>query len=338
VLGYNAPMKNISKKYLAFLLAPFLFVLGVVHIASADHGHNHTAYAENLERLTIRESILPTMSLPSESYEMAYLDTGVAREGTYLMLHGIPTSSWMYRELVPEVAGRGYRVVAPDLLGFGASSTPEIYEYYGPDQQAQYVSELLENLGIKKVNLVVHDMGSLVGWEMLIVNEIEIESIVVLDSIVDEFKAPRAKKGGIISWFMKKAYMNPGLAKRLIKATLKKGGALAELNNGEIEEYIRPYSKDAGDGAGYATWHFFTDFDRIFTDRMPMYHDALLNFNGKITTIWGSDDAFLKPDIHLEKLKALRSDNKLDRYTEIADAPHYILETHRDEVINHMFK
>jgi len=313
-------------------------LLATLGIVSADHGNDHAVYPESLERFTIQESILPTMSLPSDSHEIAYLDTGNARKGTYVMLHGIPTSSWMYRELVPEVAGRGYRVIVPDLLGFGASSTPEIYEYYGPDQQAKYVAELLRDLDIKNVNLVVHDMGSLVGWEMLVADEVNIESIVVLDSIVDEFKAPRAKKGGIVSWFMKKAYTSPGLAKRLIKTTLKKGGALKELNDGEVIEYVRPYNKDAGDGAGYATWHFFTDFDRVFSDRISLYHESISNFPGKIISVWGSNDAFLKPEIHLEKLKGLRSGAELDRYTTMVDAPHYILETHRNEVVEYIFE
>lgn len=330
-------MKNIFRKFITLSIVT-LFLFGALGEVFADHGHNHADYSESLERFTIQESILPTMSLPSDSHEIAYLDTGQEREGVYVMLHGIPTSSWMYRDLVPEVAGRGYRVIVPDLLGFGASSNPEVYEYYGPDQQAKYIFELLEDLNITSINLVVHDMGSLVGWEMLVADEINIEKIIVLDSIVDEFKAPRAKQGGIVSWFMKKAYTRPGFAKRLIKTTLKKGGALAELTDGEMVEYLRPYSKDARDGAGYATWHFFTDFDRIFTERMSMYHESISDFSGKIIAVWGSDDAFLKPGIHLEKLKNLRSSEGLDRYVEIVDAPHYILETHRNEVVEYIFE
>ena len=55
---------------------------------------------------------------------MAYIDEGSGEAGTFLLLHGEPTWSYLYRRMIPPLVGAGYRVVAPDLIGFGRSDKP----------------------------------------------------------------------------------------------------------------------------------------------------------------------------------------------------------------------
>ncbi|MEM7489511.1 MAG: haloalkane dehalogenase [Pseudomonadota bacterium] len=92
---------------------------------------------------------------------MAYVDEG---EGpAVLMLHGNPTSSYLWRNIIPHVAD-DHRVIAPDLIGMGDSGKPDIA--YSYEDHAMYLGALLAGLDLDDVVLVVHDWGSVLGMEI----------------------------------------------------------------------------------------------------------------------------------------------------------------------------
>lgn len=78
-----------------------------------------------------------------------------------LFLHGIPTSSYLWRNVIPWVEGDGRRVIAVDLIGFGKSDKPDIN--YGFFNQARYLEAFIAALDLKNVTLVVHDWGAGLG-------------------------------------------------------------------------------------------------------------------------------------------------------------------------------
>ena len=90
---------------------------------------------------------------------MKYLDVGRGPT-TFVLLHGIPTSSYEWRNVIPELTALG-RVVAPDLVGYGASDRPELA--YGLDDHTAYLGAFLDALTLDDVILVVHDLGSVAG-------------------------------------------------------------------------------------------------------------------------------------------------------------------------------
>ncbi|MEM7711383.1 MAG: haloalkane dehalogenase [Pseudomonadota bacterium] len=92
---------------------------------------------------------------------MAYVDEG---EGpAVLFLHGNPTSSYLWRNIIPYVTD-DHRAIAPDLIGMGDSGKPDIdYDY---DDHAAYLSGLLDQLDLEDVVLVVHDWGSVLGMQI----------------------------------------------------------------------------------------------------------------------------------------------------------------------------
>ncbi|HEU5423370.1 MAG TPA: alpha/beta fold hydrolase [Nitrolancea sp.] len=91
------------------------------------------------------------------------LDAGAG--APLLFLHGIPTFSYLWREVVPPLA-ESRRCLAPDLLGFGYSEKPSGTSF-GPARQAEMVTGLLDELGIDRVAVVAHDFGALVAAELL---------------------------------------------------------------------------------------------------------------------------------------------------------------------------
>lgn len=91
--------------------------------------------------------------------QMAYIDEGRGRPVVFL--HGNPTSSYLWRNILPYVA-KDYRVIAPDLIGMGDSDKPDIS--YSYQDQANYLHALLDKLDLQDAVLVVHDWGSALGF------------------------------------------------------------------------------------------------------------------------------------------------------------------------------
>jgi pimeloyl-ACP methyl ester carboxylesterase len=98
--------------------------------------------------------------------EIAYREAGDPARPTVLLLHGFPTSSHMYRNLIPELAER-YHVLAPDYPGFGASSMPAAAEFdYSFANIARIVRELLDRKGVDSYAVYLMDYGAPVGYRM----------------------------------------------------------------------------------------------------------------------------------------------------------------------------
>ena len=113
-------------------------------------------------------------------HKMFYREAGNKKNPTLVLLHGFPSSSHMFRELIPKIAER-FHVVAPDYIGFGYSDAPDVTQFkYSFDNLAKHVEELLLNvLGLKKFSIYVQDYGAPVGYRIASQNPDVIDGIVV---------------------------------------------------------------------------------------------------------------------------------------------------------------
>jgi pimeloyl-ACP methyl ester carboxylesterase len=113
-------------------------------------------------------------------YKMFYREAGDQRAPTIVLLHGFPSSSHMYRNLIPRLA-EDLHVIAPDYLGFGYSDAPTASEFrYTFDNLSEQVEALLLGvLGIKKFSIYVQDYGAPVGYRIASKHPEAIEGIVV---------------------------------------------------------------------------------------------------------------------------------------------------------------
>src|SRR5437867_9179248 len=106
-------------------------------------------------------------SLPGTRVEANGLSFHVVEEGKgdpVLLLHGFPDSSWMWRHQIPALVNAGYRVIAPDLRGFGQSDKPEDVEAYAMQTLVQDVVGILDQLGVEQTHVVGHDWGAALAW------------------------------------------------------------------------------------------------------------------------------------------------------------------------------
>lgn len=97
---------------------------------------------------------------------MHYVDEGPRDGMPVLMLHGEPTWSYLYRHMIPLVAGAGLRVLAPDPIGFGKSDKPAARGDYSYAGQVAWVKDWIEQLDLRDITPACQDWGSLIGLRL----------------------------------------------------------------------------------------------------------------------------------------------------------------------------
>jgi pimeloyl-ACP methyl ester carboxylesterase len=101
-----------------------------------------------------------------DGLQIFYREAGDPQAPAVLLLHGFPTSSHMFRNLIPQLAG-DYHVVAPDLPGFGFSDAPDHKTFtYTFDHLAKVIGDFIEQIGLKKFAMYVFDYGAPVGFRL----------------------------------------------------------------------------------------------------------------------------------------------------------------------------
>ncbi|MFI2202545.1 alpha/beta fold hydrolase [Streptomyces sp. NPDC020192] len=110
--------------------------------------------------------------------DVYYREAGPADAPVLLLLHGFPSSSHMFRELIPLLADR-YRVIAPDHIGFGRSATPDATEFpYTFAELAAVTGEFTELLGLERYALYVQDYGAPIGLRLALAHPERVTAIV----------------------------------------------------------------------------------------------------------------------------------------------------------------
>jgi pimeloyl-ACP methyl ester carboxylesterase len=108
-----------------------------------------------------------------------YREAGPADAPAVLLLHGFPTSSHMFRDLIPQLADR-YRVIAPDYPGFGQSSMPSVTEFdYTFDRMAQVVERFTETVGLTSYTLYVQDYGAPIGFRLAAAHPDRVDALII---------------------------------------------------------------------------------------------------------------------------------------------------------------
>ncbi len=114
-----------------------------------------------------------------DGLRLAHLDEG--QGAPVIFMHGEPTWSYLWRNVIPPVRDAGFRCLAPDLVGFGRSDKPTDIGFYSYDRHVELASTLLEDLDLRDATIVVHDWGGPIGLRMAVEHPQRIERLVVLD-------------------------------------------------------------------------------------------------------------------------------------------------------------
>ncbi len=136
--------------------------------------------SETVDKITqTMEKIVREKTVKIGDLDIFYREAGSRDNPTILLLHGFPTSSHMFRNLMPKLAVN-YHVIAPDYPGFGSSSMPLVDDFdYSFDTIATTIDELTTQLGLEVFSLYVMDYGAPVGFRIATKHPERIQSIVV---------------------------------------------------------------------------------------------------------------------------------------------------------------
>ena len=168
------------------------------------------------------------------SLRMHYVDEGPSNAAPVLLLHGEPSWSYLYREMIPLLAAAGHRVIAPDLIGFGKSDKPVSRSDYSYAGHIDWMRQFIEALDLKSITLFCQDWGSLIGLRVAAENEHRFARIALGNGFLPtgEEEFPRAFK--IWRAFARWSPWFP--IGRIIQS-----GTVNELSREEVAAYDAPF-------------------------------------------------------------------------------------------------
>lgn len=121
----------------------------------------------NLEDYPFEPNYLTTDDTEGGQLRIHYLDEGPVDGDVVLLMHGQPAWSYLYRHMIPSLVKAGFRVVAPDLVGFGRSDKPTRVEDYTYARHVAWMSDWLLQLDLKDITVFFQDWGSLIGLRLV---------------------------------------------------------------------------------------------------------------------------------------------------------------------------
>ena len=171
--------------------------------------------------------------------KMHYIDVG---EGDpILFLHGNPTSSYLWRNVIPHLQTKG-RCIAPDLIGMGKSDKPNIS--YTFDAHYEYLEKFIEALNLKNITLVIHDWGSGLGFHYANKHRDNIKGIAFMEAMYKPFDWSDLPKKYRLAFKMMRAPFVGWLMISVGNMFLKKmlpDSIIRTLSKEELEYYLKPY-------------------------------------------------------------------------------------------------
>jgi pimeloyl-ACP methyl ester carboxylesterase len=257
-----------------------------------------------------------------------YREAGDREAPAILLLHGFPTSSHMYRDLIPLLADR-YHVIAPDLPGFGFSEAPDRTKYhYTFDNLAATIDAFTQSLHLQRYAIEVFDYGAPVGFRLAIAHPERITAIITQNGNAYE-------EGLSSAWNpIQKYWQEPTEANRaalrefLTHDSIKwqyVHGAPAEADVAP-ESYILDSALIARPGNQEIQLDLFLDYASN-VKLYPKFQAYFRTEHPKLLAVWGKNDPFFLP----AGAEAFKRDNP-NAEVHLYDAGHFALETDVKEI------
>jgi haloalkane dehalogenase len=241
---------------------------------------------------------------------------------TALFVHGYPTSSYLWRSVLPAVAAAGCRAVAPDLPGFGDSPAelPGTWE-----RQVENLDRLRRALGLERVILGVHDWGGLIGLRWACDNP----SAVAALAITDTGFFPDGRWHG-----MAKALRTPGEGEQLVANVNRELFAMAlrqispSLSDDALDQYFKAYGDDERRQSQLDLYRS-GDFEKL-----EPYRGKLTALGVPAKIVWGAKDEFAPIGGAYRFLKELPG----AELVVLEEAGHFLMEDEPDRVSSEIAK
>jgi pimeloyl-ACP methyl ester carboxylesterase len=289
-----------------------------MNMATATQSHSSDT---SIERVSFH-------TVAADGVNVFYREAGATDAPVVLLLHGYPTSSHMFRELIPRLAGK-YRVIAPDLPGFGFTTVPAERKYhYSFDSLAKTVEAFVEALGLTRYAIYIFDYGAPTGLRLAVAHPERVTAIISQNGNAYE-------EGLGDAWDPIKAYWR--------EPSQEHRDALRQFLTLEATKW--QYTHGVADPESVAPESYTLDAALLERPGMTEIQlDLLLNYASNVAlypkfqeyfrtaqppllAIWGKNDPFFIP----AGAAAFQRDNP-NAVVRMLDTGHFALETHVEEI------
>jgi len=264
-----------------------------------------------------------------DGHRLYYQEAGPSDAPVVVLLHGYPTSSFMFRQLIPLLATR-FRVVAPDHLGFGFSDAPPVEEFtYTFDALAGLTRGLLKDLGVDRYAIYVQDYGAPIGWRLALADPDRVTAIISQngnaydDGFVEEFWAPVWRYGEDRNADTE-AELRPALGIDAIRWQYTHG--VPDPETVDPETWHHDAALVSRPGNDQAQLALFADYSSNVV-LYPKVHQYFRDSQVPLLAVWGRNDEIFAA----EGATAFTRDLP-EAQLELLDGGHFLLESHLDEV------
>ena len=269
---------------------------------------------------------------------MHYVDEGPRQANPIILLHGEPTWGYLYRKFIPELS-KSFRVVVPDMMGFGKSETPQDKEYT-LKTHVENLSSLLDHLKLTNITFVGQDWGGPITAAYSIRNLNKVKSFVLINTLFGYSKEERPKN--LSPWFqwIKKHYQDKTLDGILgeLGSTLLSVMKIPNFTNNNIinETWINAYSAQFPDRESCKGAINFP-LDALLNRIVPYIVEGIKQGDLKslcskpAVLAYGMKDKAIEPDYAIRDFKALFPGSKV---VEMPNAGHYSQEDEPELLIN----
>ncbi|MFD2512479.1 alpha/beta fold hydrolase [Pontibacter locisalis] len=240
-------------------------------------------------------------------------------------IHGVPTSSFLYRKVIKELAAKGMRGISIDLPGLGLSDRPEDFEYTFHNF-ARFCARAAEVMGIEKYHLLIHDIGGPIGFAMAAENKEKVLSITILNTWieVDKFKKPlpmRPFEVPLLGEAELKTITHPTWYLLFSKMGVNNADALPKE---ETYAYVDLLKRDDG---GKAFLKIMRNFQKSEEFKRLCYQ-AVEGVNYPVQAIWGADDPALDYEHFGNEIKQAANLSTVHKL----DSRHFLQEEKPEEI------
>jgi len=263
-----------------------------------------------------------------DDLDIFYRDAGPQDAPVILLLHGFPTSSNMFRNLIPRLAG-SFRLIAPDYPGYGLSSMPDHKSFsYGFEKYAEIVDKLVQQLGIDKYSLYLMDYGAPTGYRLALRHPERVQALIVQNG--------NAYEEGLLQFWdpIKKYWNDPTPENRAALHFVVEAKATRwQYENGVSDLTLLDPTTWALDQIGLdrpGNRDIQMDLMYDYRTNVPLYPEFQAFFRAHqppTLIVWGKNDFIFPPEGAAPYARDLTN-----LETHLLDTGHFALETHGEEI------
>ncbi|HEY8958400.1 alpha/beta hydrolase [Chitinophaga sp.] len=280
-----------------------------------------------METLTTTTVLHKTITV--NGLNIFYREAGPANAPVILLLHGFPSTSHMYRDLIRDLAN-SYHVIAPDYPGFGQSSIPALSEFeYTFDNLALVVEQFIDQLGLTKFSWYLQDYGGPIGFRIISKRPELVEALIIQNAnVYNEGLGPVVQEIGALQQAGDEKALDAAIACKLSLEKIKEEHLLGAANPETVspDSYELAHAYMARPGVEAVQVALFRNYGTNFP-KYPEWQQYLRTHQPRVLVVWGKNDLiFTWPGAEAYKKDVPGAE------VHLLDGSHFALEEYHEEI------